>query len=138
MSETFDPTARESGTASSGIGEASSFGAQAKENLLAQVKQEPRNLFVMILVISILVSFLLGYFISLKEEESRRQRLLEDGLKEVTDWIRQHGRKVAAPIKEGFEATKSAVEELSHSGAKAGRRWQPFFKKQKRSFLNLF
>jgi len=60
---------------------------------------------------------------------------MEDWMQEVANWIREHGRKIAAPIKGGLEATKSAVEEVSHSDA-----WHvyPFFKKQKRSFLNLF
>ena len=69
------------------------------------------------------------------EAESRRQRLMEDWMQEVANWIREHGRKIAAPIKGGLEATKSAVEEASHSGA---RHVYPFFNKQKRSFLNLF
>jgi hypothetical protein len=63
---------------------------------------------------------------------------VEDWMQEVTNWIRQHGRKIAVPIKGGLEATKSAVEEASHSGVRIGRRAHPFFKKQKRPFLNLF
>jgi hypothetical protein len=53
-------------------------------------------------------------------------------------WIREHGRKIAAPIREGLEATKSAVEEASHSSARVGRQLHPFLKKQKGPFLNLF
>jgi hypothetical protein len=56
-------------------------------------------------------------------------------MKEVTDWIRQNGRKIASPIHDGVEATKSAVGDVSNSTAK---QWLPFFEKQKRSFLNLF
>jgi hypothetical protein len=72
------------------------------------------------------------------EEESRRQRLMEDWMREAMNWVRQNGRKIATPIKEGLEATKSAVEEVSHSGARISRQARPFFKQQKRSFLNLF
>jgi hypothetical protein len=113
-------------------------GAQAKQGSLAHLSQEPAKTFSIILAGSIVVSVLLGYWISRMEEQSRRQRLMEDWMQEVTNWIGQHGRKIAVPIREGLEATKSAVEEVSHSGARVGRQLQPFLKKQRRSFLNLF
>jgi hypothetical protein len=129
MSEIFEPTAEFS------TKKVSVSGVRAKERLLAQVRQEPVKTFSIIIAGSILVSLLLGYCISRMEERSRRQRLMEDWVQEVANWIREHGQKIAAPIKGGLEATKSAVEEVSHSDA-----WHvyPFFKKQKRSFLNLF
>ena len=129
MSEIFEPTPESStkNAYASGVG--------AKERLLAQVRQEPVKTFSIIIAGSILVSLLIGYCLSRMEEESRRQRLMEDWMQEVANWIGEHGRKIAAPIKGGLEATKSAVEEASHSGA---RHVYPFFKKQKRSFLNLF
>ena len=65
-------------------------------------------------------------------------RLIEDWIQEMTNWIWEHGRKIAAPIEGGLEATKSAVEEVSRSAAHARVNLQPFFEKQKRSFLNLF
>jgi hypothetical protein len=64
--------------------------------------------------------------------------LIEGWMQEITNWIREHGRMIAAPIKGGLEATKSAVEEVSRSAAHARVNLQPFFEKQKRSFLNLF
>jgi hypothetical protein len=114
------------------------FGAQAKEKLLTQVRQEPVKAVSIVFAGSILISFLLGYYISRTEQESRRQRLMEDSMREVTNWIRQHGRRLATPIKEGLEATRSAVEEVAHSGAGVGRHLQPLLEKQKRSFLNRF
>jgi hypothetical protein len=116
----------------------SASGAQAKPGSLAHLRQEPAKTFSIILLASIVVSVLLGYWISRIEKQSRRQHLMEDWMREVTDWIRQHGRKMAAPIREGLEATKSAVEEASHSSARVGRQLHPFLKKQNRSFLNLF
>jgi hypothetical protein len=113
----------------------SELGIQAKEKLSAQVQREPAKTLAIILAGSVLVSAVIGYRISRMEQQSQRQRLIEDWMKEVTDWIRQNGRKIAAPIHEGVEATKSAVEEVSNSTA---RHWLPFFEKQKRSFWNLF
>jgi hypothetical protein len=132
MSEIFEPAAESS------TKKASASVVRAKGMLLAQVRQEPVKTFSIVLAGSILVSVLVGYCISRMEEGSRRQRLMEDWMGEVTNWIRQHGRKIAAPIKGGLEATKSAVEEASHSGTGVGRYVHPFFKKQRRTFLNLF
>jgi hypothetical protein len=72
------------------------------------------------------------------EEENRRHRVTEDGLHELIKWIRQRGSTIAVPIKEGLEAIKSAVEEVSQSGARIGRHFPSLFGKQKCSFLNLF
>jgi hypothetical protein len=132
MSEIFEPAVESSRRT------VSALGAQAKQKLFAQVRQEPAKTLSIILAGSILVSLLVGYRISRMEEASRRQRLMEDWMREVTNWIGQHGRKIAAPIKGGLEATKSAVEEVSNSSARVGRRLHPFFEKLKHSFLNLF
>ena len=113
----------------------SQFSVQATEKLSAQLKRDPAKTLAIILASAVLVSAAVGYRISRMEHESRRQRLFEDWMKEVTDWIRQNGRKIAAPIHDGVEATKSAVGDVSNSAAK---QWLPFFEKQKRSFLNLF
>ena len=114
---------------------ASQLGVQASDRLSAQLKRDPAKTLAIILGGAVLVSAAIGYRISRMEHESRRQRLFEDWMKEVTDWIRVNGRKIATPLHEGVEATKSAVGDVSNSTAK---QWLPFFEKQKRSFLNLF
>jgi hypothetical protein len=132
MNENFEPAVE------SLVRTVGELGAQAKDKLTAQVKREPVKTFSLLLAASILVSVLIGYRISRMEEESKRQRFVEDWMQEVTNWIRQNGRKMASPIKGGLEATKSAVQEASNSTAQAGRQLGPFWEKQKRSFLNLF
>jgi hypothetical protein len=111
------------------------FSVQATDKLSVQWKRDPAKTLAVILAGSVLVSAVIGYRIATMEHESRRQRLFEDWMKEVTDWIQQNGRKIAAPIHDGVEATKSAVGDVSNSTAK---QLLPFFEKQKRSFLNLF
>jgi hypothetical protein len=132
MNESFESTA---GSARKAAG---AFGAQARENILTQVRREPTKSFTIILAVAIVLSVLVGYRISQMEEESKRQRLIEDWMKEVTHWIRYHGQKLGSPLREGFEATKSAVEDMAKTGARVGRKWQPRLEEQKRSFLNLF
>ena len=132
MNEVFEPTVE------SFRKSVAELGTQARERFSAQVKREPAKTLSILLGGAILVSVLVGYGISRMEEESRRDRLMEDWVREVTNWIRQNGRKMAGPIRGGLEATKSAVEEASSSSAQMGRQLGPFLEKQKRSFLNLF
>jgi hypothetical protein len=132
MNENFESTVESSRKT------VSDFGTQAKERLLTQVRAEPAKTLSIVLAGAVVLSVLLGYCLSRMEKTSKRERLVEDWMREATDWINQNGRKIAAPIKEGLEATKSAVEGAAQSSARAGRQMQPFFEKQKRSFLNLF
>jgi hypothetical protein len=137
MNEYVDPTAQGSGP-DSFQKTIAGLGTRAREKLVTQVKQDPARSITIIVAGSMLAGFLLGYYLSHIEEEKRRHRVIEDSLQELTNWIRQQGSSIAGPIREGLEATRSAVEEVSQSGARLGRQLQPFFKKQKRSFLNLF
>jgi hypothetical protein len=129
MNEVFDPTVE------SFRKSVAELGTQAKERFSAQVKRDPAKTLSVLLGGAILVSVLVGYGISRMEEESRRDRLMEDWVREVTNWIRRNGRKITDPIQDGLGASKSAVEDATSSTA---RRWLPFLEKQKRSFLNLF
>jgi hypothetical protein len=129
MNEVFEPTVE------SFRKSVAELGTQAKERFSAQVKREPVKTLSILLGGAIVVSVLVGYGISRMEEESRRDRLMEDWVREVTNWIGRNGRKIADPIHDGLGATKSAVEDVTHSAA---RRWLPFLEKQKRSFFNLF
>src|SRR6478752_7046289 len=69
------------------------LGTEAKEKLFAQVRREPVKTLSIILGGSILISALIGYRISRMEEESKRQRMMENWMHEVTKWIKQNGRK---------------------------------------------
>jgi hypothetical protein len=137
MSEDFDSTTLKPAAASSGK-TISAFGTRVKEKLLAQAQQDPAKTLLIVFAGSTLTGLLVGYCIFRSEAESTRRRLIEDWMQELTNWIREHGRNIAAPVKGGLEAARTAVEEVSRSGAQARGRLQPFFEKQKRPFLNLF
>jgi hypothetical protein len=132
MSENFEPGVEAS------TKPVSAFGARAKERFLAQVRQEPVKTFAIFFAGSILLGALVGYRISRIREESRRQRVVEDWMREVTSWIGRHGRDIAAPIKTGLETTKAAAEDFSNFRGRVGRRVRPFFEKQKHLFSNLY
>jgi hypothetical protein len=83
-------------------------------------------------------ALLIGYFVARVQENAKRQRLIDNWMRELNKWMKQHGGMVTNPLKEGFEATRSAVEEASHSGARLAQQFYPFVKKQKRSFFGIF
>jgi hypothetical protein len=137
MSEDFDSTTLKP-AAESSVKKISAFGTRVKEKLLTRAQQDPAKTFLIVLAGSTLTGLLLGYCIFRSEAESKRRRLIEDWMQDVTNWIREQGRSIAAPVKGGLEAARTAVEEVSRSGAQARGRLQPFFEKRKRPFLNLF
>jgi hypothetical protein len=67
-----------------------------------------------------------------------RQRLIDDRAREVTKRIGQRVGKIANPLKEGYEATRSAAEEFSQSGARLAQQLNSFIKKQKQRFFGYF
>ena len=85
---------------------ASALGERAKQRLLTHVKQEPARTFSIILAGSVLVSLLIGFQISRMGEESRRQRLLEDGMREVMNWIRLNGEKDSGSAQGGSRSNE--------------------------------
>ena len=118
------------------MSEISELSAESPTTISQRAK--PVETFLIILAGSVLTSFLIGYWMSHIRKESTRKRLIEDVLQELTNWIREHSQEIADPIKGGLEATKSALERASDSGARLGRRLRPLYKEKKRSFLNLF
>ena len=115
-------------------GAGNQLGKEAEE----KIKEKPAGLFATLLVGSIVVSLLIGYFVARVQENVKRQRLIDNWMRELNKWMKQHGGMVTNPLKEGFEATRSAVEEASHSGARLAQQFYPFVKKQKRSFFGMF
>jgi hypothetical protein len=131
MNELFEP-------ANSSAKRVSASVEGAKQRLLVQVRQKPAKTVAVILVGSILLSVWLASRISRKQEESKQQRLVEDWMQEVMNWIRQNGQNIANPIKGGLEATRAAIGEVSQSSARVSRQVPSFLQKQKRTLLNLF
>lgn len=112
--------------------------SQLGENAIGVIKGKPAAVFSMLLVGSLVASLLIGYFIGQARSNARRQRQIEDWTRELTRWVRQHGGKIANPLKEGYEATRSAAEDVSLSGARLAQQLNPFTREQKRKFFGMF
>ena len=137
MNEAFDPLAHQPAT-DLPANKAVDLVNRAKENVLATTRQQPALVLSGAFVATILIAVLHGYWRGRVEEASKRQRLFEQLIPYFTKWGKQHGRRLADPIKEGIEATKSAVEDVSRSGVNLQRYIWPIVEKQKRRFSNLF
>jgi hypothetical protein len=110
------------------------LGKEAEEKM----KESPAGLLPTLLVGSIVVSLLIGYFVARVQENAKRQKLVDNWMRELNKRMKQHGGMVTNPLKEGFEATRSAVEEASHSAARLAQQFYPFVKKRKRGFFGIF
>jgi hypothetical protein len=138
MNEAYDPIAHKPDAGSPPGNKAVDIVERARESVLARAKEQPAVILSGAFVAAIIVSLLIGYWRGRAEEASKRQRVLEQLIPELTKWMKQHGRRLAEPIREGIKATKSAAEDVSRSGMKLQRYLRPTIDKQKRRITNLF
>lgn len=106
-------------------------------NAVSRMKDEMRNSFLAVLLGSVIVSFLVGYFISQQREAQKHEQWAEILFRQMKDWLSERGRKAAAPVQEGLEYARSAAKQASRRGAQYGRRLNPFFGEPRRRFLGI-
>src|SRR5262249_6606368 len=102
------------------------------------IKEKPVSVFSTLFVSSIVAGLLIGYFCARIREDTRRERLIDEWTRELTKWARERGGKIANPLKESYEATRSAAEEVSQSGVRLAQQLNPLIKKRKRTFFGIF
>jgi hypothetical protein len=90
-----------------------------------------------ILVGSVTISFLLGYFIAQQQEMKKREQWAEILLGQAKGWLTQRGRKAAGSLEQGLEYARSAAEQAAGKGAAYGRRLNPFHLESRRRFLGI-
>jgi hypothetical protein len=94
------------------------------------------NLFI-VLLSSVAISFLLGYFIAQQQEAKKRQQWAEILFRQAKDWLTERGRKTAGSVEHGLEYARSAAEQAAGKGAEYSRRLNPFHREQKRRFFGI-
>jgi hypothetical protein len=90
-----------------------------------------------ILLGSVTISFLLGYFIAQQQETKKREQWAEILLGQAKEWLTERGRKTAGSIEQGLEYARSAAEQAAGKGAEYGRRLNPFHREIRRRFLGI-
>ena len=134
MNETFDSSAEKpSPWDHPGAGhknEVASAKSRWKENL-------KDNLFIVLLG-SVAISFLAGYFIAQQQEARNREQWGEILFRQAKDWLTEHGNKTASSVEHGLEYARSAAEQAAGKGAEYGRRLNPFHRELQRRFFGIF
>ena len=94
------------------------------------------NLF-LVLLGSVAISFLLGYFISQQQEARKRDQWAEILFRQARHWLADRGRKAADSVEQGLEYARSAAEEGRRQGAEYSRRLNPFHRERHHRFLGI-
>ena len=126
MNETFDSAAKKFSPRNPGYrhhSEKASAMTSWKENL-------KDNLF-LVLLGSVAISFLLGYFISQQKEARKRDQWAKILFRQARHWLADRGRKAAGSVEQGLEHARSAAEEAADRGAEYGRRLNPFHRERR-------
>ena len=90
-----------------------------------------------ILLGSVTISFLLGYFIAQQQETKKREQWAELLLGQAKEWLTERARKTAGSLEQGLEYARSAAEEAAGKGAEYSRRLNPFHRESRRRFLGI-
>ena len=91
-----------------------------------------------ILLGSVTISFLLGYFIAQQQETKKREQWAEILLGQAKRWLTERGRKTARSVEHGLGYARSAAEQAAGKGAEYGRRLNPFHRELQRRFFGIF
>jgi hypothetical protein len=117
MSETIDPGAEkfsEENHPGEGGDRLQNEGAAIKK-----LKDGLRDNFLTILLGSVVISFLAGYFISRQQEAQKREQWAENLFRHAKDWL------------------SSTAEQASSKGVQYGQRLNPFNREPRRRFLGI-
>src|ERR1700680_55480 len=87
------------------------------------------NLFI-VLFGSVVISFLVGYFIAQQQEAKKREQWAEILFRQVKDWLAERGKKTAGSVEQSLEYAHSAAGK----GAEYSRRLNPFYRERRRRF----
>ena len=90
-----------------------------------------------ILLGSVTISFLLGYFIAQQQETKKREQWAEILLGQAKEWLTERARKTAGSLEQGLEYARSAAEEAAGKGAEYSRRLNPFHRETRRRVLGI-
>jgi len=90
-----------------------------------------------ILLGSVTISFLLGYFIAQQQEAKKREQWAEILFRQAKGWLTERGRKTADSVEQGLEYARSATQQAAGKGAEYGHRLNPFHREARRRFLGI-
>jgi hypothetical protein len=118
MSETIDPEA-EKFSKENHPGECGDRLQNEGAPAINKLRDGLRNYLLIILLGSVVISFLAGYFISRRQEAQKREQWAEILFRHAKDWL------------------SSTAELASSKGVQYGQRLNPFYREPRRRFLGI-
>ena len=94
------------------------------------------NLFIVLLG-SVAISFLVGYFIAQQQEAKKREQWAKILFRQAKDWLSERGRKTAGSVEQGLEYARSAAEQVAGKGIEYSSRLKPCHRRQRRRFFGI-
>jgi hypothetical protein len=94
------------------------------------------NLF-LVLLSSVALSFMLGYFIAQQQEARKREQWAEILFRQAKNWLTESGRKTAGSVEHGMEYARSAAEQAAGKGAEYSRWLNPFHGERRRPLFGI-
>jgi hypothetical protein len=94
------------------------------------------NLFI-VLLSSIAISFLAGYFIAQQQEARKRGQWAEILFRQAKHWVTDRGRETAGSVKQGLEYARSTAEQAADKGGEYSQRLNPFHRERRHRFLGI-
>ncbi len=133
MNETFDSSAE---NFSPGNHPGDGYQNEAASTMSTWKEKLKDNLFIVLLG-SVAISFLMGYFISQQQEAKKREQWAEILFRQAKDWLTERGRKTAGSLEQGLEYARSAAEHAADKGSDYSRRLNPFHRQQRHRFFGI-
>jgi predicted negative regulator of RcsB-dependent stress response len=89
--------------------------------------------FLIVLLGSVALSFMLGYFIA-QQQEAKREQWAEIFFRQAKNLLTESGKKTAGSVEHGLEYVRSAAEQAAGKGAEYSRWLNPFHRERQKLF----
>jgi hypothetical protein len=107
-------------------------------NAMSSWKENLKDNLSIVLLVSVAIGLLVGYFICQQQEEKRREQWAEALFRQVKNWLTEGGRETTGSVEQGLEYVRSAAEQAADKGAEYSRRLNPFRREARRRFFGIF
>jgi len=106
-------------------------------NVVSVWKERLQHNWLIVLLGSIVVSFLLGYLLSQEQEAKKQEQWAEILFRQIKNWLAERGRETVGSVEEGLEQARLAAKQAVHQGAKYSRQLNPFQKHARRRYFGI-
>ena len=100
-------------------------------------KEHLKDNFFIVLLGSVAISFLVGYFIAQQQEAKKREQWAEILFRQAKDWLSERGRKTAGSVEQGLEYALSAAEQAAGKGSRVQSPANSFHRELRRRFFGI-